>query len=75
MIFMAAGRAIRFSMLVAAVFCRAVRGLPPSATTVPQNNHPPLRMAAAAIPAAETRLMLYSRIFFTIPSRPFNLIS
>lgn len=75
MIFIAAGWAIRFSILVATVFSWAGWGLSSAAATVPQNNHPLLRMAAAAIPAARGRFMFYSRIFFTIPSKPFNLIS
>lgn len=56
MIFIAAGWAIRFSILVATVFGLAVRGLSSAAATVPQNNHPILRMAAAAIPAARDDL-------------------
>ncbi len=62
MFFMAAGRAIRFSRLVAAVFCRAVRGLSSAAAAVLQKQQPPLRLAAAAIPTAGARLMYYLQI-------------
>jgi len=41
---------------MAVVFCRGVRGLRASATTTPQNMHPPFHPAAAAIPAANKLL-------------------